>query len=171
MNRATMTWITLCLVVIGCGPSDTPTDSTKSPQDATTVGFLLDQEPDDAIAVGTARTLAKDGQEVTIVGIIGGSAKPFVEGLAAFTIVDEKVPYCADEEGCPTPWDYCCTQDQVKENLATVKLVNAEGLLVEKDAQEVLGVKELATVVVSGTAQRDAEGNLSIAATRVFVRP
>ncbi len=46
-------------------------------------------------------------------GRIGGSEKPFVDGLAAFTIVDLKVPYCADDEGCPTPWDYCCNQKDV----------------------------------------------------------
>jgi len=90
--------------------------------------------------------------------------------LAAFTIVDPKVPYCQPEEGCPTPWDYCCTQDQVKENIATVKIMDDSGQLVTGDARRVLGVKELSTVVVQGEAQRDDQGNLTIAASKVFVR-
>ncbi len=68
--------------------------------------YLVQNEPADAVPVGVARKQSENGQEVTLFGIIGGSSKPFVEGLAAFTIVDPKVPYCADEEGCPTPWDY-----------------------------------------------------------------
>jgi hypothetical protein len=112
-----------------------------------------------------------DGDAVTVVGTIGGSTEPFVDGLAAFTIVDPKVPYCAPEEGCPTPWDYCCTQDQVKDNIATIKIVDEQGSAVTADARQLLGVQELSTVVVKGTATRDDNGNLTVAATEVFVRP
>ena len=108
---------------------------------------------------------------MTLVGIIGGSSKPFVDGLAAFTIVDPKVPYCSADEGCPTPWDYCCTQDQVKGNIATVKIVDDTGKPVAVDARKMLNVKELSTVVVQGTARRDDQGNLTVAASQVFVRP
>ena len=38
------------------------------------------------------------------------------------------------------------------------------------DARELLNVKELATVVVLGKAQRDDDGNLTILATGVHVR-
>jgi hypothetical protein len=91
--------------------------------------------------------------------------------LAAFTIVDEKVPYCAPDEGCPTPWDYCCETDAVKDNIATIKIVNDAGKPVASDARELLNVKELSTVVVQGKAKRDDQGNLTVAATKVFVRP
>jgi hypothetical protein len=94
-----------------------------------------------------------------------------VDGLAAFTIVDTAVPYCAADEGCPTPWDYCCTQNQVKDNIATVKVVDDEGNPVADDARALLGVRELSTVVVKGKAQRDDQGNLTIAASEVYVRP
>jgi hypothetical protein len=91
--------------------------------------------------------------------------------LAAFTIVDPKVPYCADDEGCPTPWDYCCQSDAVRQNIATVKLVDSSGKPVMQGARELLPVKELSTVVVQGIAKRDEQGNLTIAAHHVFVRP
>jgi hypothetical protein len=133
-------------------------------------GYVVNEEPADAMPVGEARAAAENAESVTLVGRIGGSKEPFVDGLAAFTIVDPSVPHCATEEGCPTPWDYCCTQDQVRENIATVKVVDESGSPVVGDARELLGVNELAMVVVSGRASRDDQGNLSVAANEVFVR-
>ena len=133
--------------------------------------YLADVEPEGALPVGEARKSVMDAQAVTLIGVIGGSSKPFVDGLAAFTIVDAKVPFCLADEGCPTPWDYCCTQDQVKGNIATVKIVDDAGKPVAADARKILHVKELSTVVVQGTARRDDQGNLTVAASKVFVRP
>lgn len=172
----------LCLMMIGfgalaagCTPSEvaskTGTGST-TPAGSTTPGsqFVLDTEPDGALAVGEAREATQDGQDVTLVGLIGGSSEPFVDGLAAFTIVDAKVPYCALDEGCPTPWDYCCESDAVKDNIATIKIVDESGNPVAADARELLNVKELSTVVVKGKAKRDDQGNLTVASSEVFVR-
>ncbi len=120
--------------------------------------------------VGEARAKSENGQEVTLVGRIGGSSKPFVEGLAAFTIVDPKVPHCAKEEGCPTPWDYCCETDAVKETLPPSRLSTkpqARNKRCSRTAQR----KELSMVVVKGTAKRDDQGNLTVAANQVFVKP
>lgn len=157
----------LTMSMVGCGSSQTAQDSESTAVDSR---YVVQTEPDGAVAVGDARQSVKDDQAVTLVGTIGGSSRPFVDGIAAFTIVDAKVPYCAPEEGCPTPWDYCCTQDQVKENIATVKVVDESGKPVGKDARGLLGVKELSTVVVKGKASRDEQGNLTIAASEVFVR-
>ena len=152
--------------VNGCQQSRevTPTASTASST------FVLATEPAEALPVGTARESAKDGEEVIVLGLVGGSTKPFVEGLAAFTIVDPKVPYCADDEGCPTPWDYCCQTDDVQQNIATVKLVDSSGKPVIQEARELLPIKELSAVVVKGIAKRDDQGNLTIAARQVFIR-
>ncbi len=161
------------LVVFAGGCSDTDVVETPAGGDtpAASSVYLVDVEPAGALPVGEARKAAELDGVVTLVGTIGGSAEPFVDGLAAFTIVDQKVPYCAAEEGCPTPWDYCCTQDQVKDNIATVKIVDEGGNPVAEDAKKLLGVKELSTVVVQGAVQRDEAGNLTIAANKVFVRP
>lgn len=156
--------------VIGCGsePTTATTENSKPPADS--ANYKASTEPAGALPVGDARKSAKDEDKVVLVGRIGGSVKPFVDGIAAFTIVDPKVPYCAEEEGCPTPWDYCCEQNAVKENIATVKLVDADGKPVMQDARELLGVKELNMVVVQGVASRDEEGNLSVQADQVFVK-
>ncbi len=122
-----------------------------------------------ALPVGEARTNSKNGDQVTIVGLIGGSEKPFVSGLAAFSIVDPKVPYCAAAEGCPTPWDYCCEQGAVKDNIAFVKLVDDHGKVFAQDAKKLIAVKELTKVTVQGTASRDDAGNMTILANRVHI--
>lgn len=160
----------LLSLAVGCGDATVDADPAASAPPADSE-FVTQTEPADALPVGQARESVADGDAVTVVGTIGGSTEPFVEGLAAFTIVDPKVPYCAPEEGCPTPWDYCCTQDQVKDNIATIKIVDDQGSAVTADARQLLGVQELSTVVVKGTASRDDNGNLTVAATEVFVRP
>lgn len=161
----------LLAVVSGCQKNGDVASSGSPDLAVPSSAYVVDIEPTDAMPVGEAREKSEDGQEITLIGLIGGSTQPFVDGLAAFTIVDPKVPYCAADEGCPTPWDYCCHMDDVKENIATVKIVDASGSPVAQDARELLGVKELSTVVVKGTARRDEAGNLSIAASEVYVRP
>ena len=154
------------LGLVGCSSQEGTPQSADSESNA----YLTSSEPAGAMAVGEARESTKDDDEVVLVGRIGGSAEPFVDGIAAFTIVDLKVPHCSADEGCPTPWDYCCEQNQVKENIATVKVVDEQGKPVSKDARQLLGVEELATVVVHGQAQRDDEGNLAVLADQVFLK-
>src|SRR5690606_34707296 len=118
--------------------------------------------------VGVAAAKQATDESLTVVGRIGGSEKPFVDGIVAFTIVDEQVEPCSKEENCPTPWDYCCSQDKMKDNMATVKVVDDKGSAVPGNAKELLKVKELSKVVVQGKRQADAEGNLTILASKIY---
>lgn len=169
------TIIGLITFAIGCSPpasskSGAPAtggDSSKP----TGIEYIAATEPANAEPVGEARQNVKDGDAITLVGRIGGSAEPFVNGMAAFTIVDPEVAHCAPEEGCPTPWDYCCTQNEVKNNIATVKVVDDQGKPVGEDARQLLAVKELSLVIVTGQAKRDDQGNLTVLASKVFVKP
>lgn len=155
----------LVVVTLGCGgPQSSP------PAGPTANAVRAAEEPAGGVGVGEARTASKDGDEVVVVGRIGGSAKPFVSGLAAFTIVDVKVPHCGADEDCPTPWDYCCETNAVKDNIATIRLVGEDGKLLQGDAAQLLGTKELAVVVAKGKAIRGADGSLSVSARQVFVR-
>lgn len=173
MTQITKT-LTLMLLggcfALGCAGSEDPVadnkDGQNSQPDAT---YLMSDKPAEAEGVGAARQKVKDDEEVTLVGRIGGSPKPFVDGIAAFTIVDPKVKYCADDEGCPTPWDYCCNQNEVKDNIATIKVVNDSGQPVDKGAKQLLGVKELDQVIIKGKAKRDDQGNLTVLAQKVYV--
>ncbi|SFJ43321.1 hypothetical protein [Planctomicrobium piriforme] len=152
---------------IGCAPSPSAPAVTQTAPDAK---YMATSEPAGAVGVGAARETAKDEEDVVLVGRIGGSTKPFVDGVAAFTIVDPKVPYCSKEEGCKTPWDYCCEQNQVKNNIAMVRFVDGGQKTVTTDARQLLGVKELNVIVVHGKAKRDADGNLTVLADQVFVK-
>ncbi len=154
---------TLCL---GCAQQATET----TVQNSVDQSLLADQEPEHSLPVGEARQQVQDGDQVALLGHIGGSKEPFVDGLAAFTIVDPKVDYCQPDEQCPTPWDYCCKQNEVQDNIAMVKIVDQNDAVVAGDAKGLLGVKELSLVVVQGTAQRDDEGNLTLLANKVFIK-
>jgi hypothetical protein len=175
MNRFVKLWRVAVLVAgalaAGCGGG---TSTNKDRAGATGAKYLLTEEPAGAKEVTDARKEAKDGDEVVVVGRIGGDVKPWVEGRAAFWIVDSSLKSCKETEGdnCPTPWDYCCTpkEDLVKV-MATVKVVDAKGETVQTDARELLGVSELQTVVVRGRAKRDEQGNLTVLATGVYPRP
>ncbi len=164
---------TLTVTAGGCGkssgPANAPAWSTSAR--AATSKALLAAEPPDAKPVGDVRASAKDADDVTILGRIGGDANPWVDGRAAFTIVDPKLEPCKPDEGCPTPWDYCCSTDQLPANRALIKVVDGSGIVVEEDARKLLGVKELQTVVVRGKAKRDDAGNLTVLATGVYLVP
>ncbi|GAB5402397.1 MAG: hypothetical protein Aurels2KO_06280 [Aureliella sp.] len=166
---------TLPCVLLGC-TSDTTTSmenaSTTSVSDIDGAPFLLAAEPEAAQNVIQAREVAGDGDEVVVVGRIGGSANPWIDGRAAFSIVDGSLKACTDIPGdnCPKPWDYCCETSKLPGATALVKVVDKNGDIVKADAKTLLNVKELSTVVVQGKAQRDEAGNLTVLATGVFVK-
>ena len=154
----------------GCGGA-TPKPLTS---DASADGkaYLLASEPADAKGVKDTRAAAKDAEEVTLVGRIGGDEKPWVEGQAAFLIVDTSLKPCNERPGddCPIPWDYCCDAGELPTSKAMIKIVDAAGKTIATDARKLLGVKELQTVVVHGKAKRDDAGNLTVLADKIFVR-
>ena len=163
--------------LIGCSsqPSTAPVELASPPnRTASAAGakYRLDAEPAGARNVADVRAGAADGEKVVVVGRIGGDVNPWVEGRAAFTIVDLSLQACSDIPGdsCPTPWDYCCEADLPKATLL-VSIRDSGGRLVKTDARELLGVSELDTVVVQGNAQRDSDGNVSIVARKVYVAP
>ena len=96
---------------------------------------------------------------------------PWIQDLAAFSIVDPALKACSDNPGdaCKTPWDYCCEPD-LAAGTALVKVISDDGKPVKIDARKLLNVKELSTVVVKGRAERDNAGNLTVLATGVFVK-
>jgi hypothetical protein len=153
-------------MIAGCGrPQGGPGAMTSDSP------YRLKLEPSGATDVLAVKETAKDSDEVTIVGRIGGDAKPWVDGIAAFTVVDLSLKPCDEKEGCETPWDYCCDVDATNKGKAMIKVVDKSGNPVTTDARQLLAVKELNTVVVRGKAKRDDAGNLTVLAEGVFVRP
>jgi hypothetical protein len=170
MNRLSLFVLGLTSVVMaGCGgaPKDQPV--ALAPEAAK---YLLTAEPADAKSVQATRKDSKDGDDITLVGRIGGSESPFVSGRASFTIVDTKLVPCSERPGdsCPTPWDYCCDAADLPTSTAAIKIVDDSGATLPVDAKTGFGLKELQTIVVKGKAKRDEAGNLSVLASGIFVK-
>jgi hypothetical protein len=162
--------LTVGLLASGCGRSPTATGgSAQSDEAAAGTAYRLQTEPAGAKDVRAARSSVKDGDEVVVVGRVGGEKTPWVEGLAAFMIVDNSLKPCVD--GCAEPWDYCCDTDLLPASKAMVKIVDDQGQIVQSDSRKLLGIKELQTVVARGKVQKDEAGNLTVMASGIFVRP
>lgn len=194
MNWKVLAMMLLVAVgVIGCSDSSTTSQTAQenhqdhdhadhdgkpgvivAPVDPSAEGekFVLPEEPGEVQTVIDVRQSAKDGDEVVLVGKIGGSENPWIEGRAIFTLVDESLKSCDQIPGdnCPAPWDYCCATDKLRDASALIKFVDEHGQPVKTDARELLGVRELTQVVVKGKAKRDDAGNLTVLASGVFVK-
>lgn len=146
---------------------------TKTPSVAVDSSkYLLTSEPEGAQDVIAVRESAQDQDEVVVVGRIGGSENPWIDGRTAFTIVDPSLQACSDIPGdqCEKPWDYCCATDKLPGATALIKVVDENGDLIKADAREALKLTELQTVVVKGKASRDENGNLTVLANSLYVR-
>ena len=159
----------LAVVLAGCGSPERGTSVRDSSSDGSK--YLLSSEPPGAQDVKAVLESAQDGDDVTVVGRIGGDENPWIDGLAAFNIADLSLKACNETEGdnCPKPWDYCC-EPELAANRTLVKIVDDGGSVVAGGAKELLQLEELQTVVVQGKASRDDAGNVSVLATGVFVR-
>lgn len=133
--------------------------------------YLLSVEPAKVQDVVAVRDKSKNGDDVAVVGRIGGRVVPWIKGAAAFSIVDVGLTACNErpEDTCPTPWDFCCEADLPKKTML-VTFVDSGGKLVRQDARELLSLKELQTVVIQGKVKRDVSGNVSLVASKIFVR-
>lgn len=161
--------VTSLSLFAGCnssGPTPTAVPATAPSK------HVLSEAPADAKSVIEAKKSAVDGEEVTVVGRIGGSVTPFVAGRPTFTLVDTSLVPCNERAGdsCKTPWDYCCDTDQLPKAMVVVKIVDDSGAPVALDAKKDLGMKELQTIIVHGKAKRDDSGNLSILTPAVFIK-
>jgi hypothetical protein len=133
--------------------------------------YLLKEEPEEPADVIAFRKEAKDKKDAVVIGRIGGRSNPWVKNAAAFSIVDRSLKPCNEREGdsCTKPWDYCCESDLPKATVL-VMMVDENGKVVREDARKLLSVKELQTVVVQGKAKRDKAGNVTVLASKLYVR-
>lgn len=100
---------------------------------------------------------------MVLIGRIGGASKPWVEGRAAFAVVDTSIELCKG--------GVCaCCKDKVCNATALVKVIDEYGHAIRTDARRLLNVKENELVVVAGKTKRDDAGNLTILASGVYIR-
>lgn len=146
-------------------------NSGGSPSSTVSASWMLASAPADAVHVASAKTSAQPGDTIALRGKIGGRLEPMSSGSPVFTIVDLAVKDCNQkmDDGCPTPWDYCCTPPEVLTvNSATVQLVDAQGNSSPTDPIAG-GLKPLDDVIVVGTVgPRPSEQVLTVKATGVY---
>jgi hypothetical protein len=169
--------IVLLAAAMGCGVSVTDTlkrggtgGTEKSDPSAVAEAskLLLREEPAGAKGVAEVRAKAKTGDEVVMIGRVGGREKPFTKGRAQFLLVDSKLKPATE---CECPWDYCSTEpDILVASRASVKFVDAKGATLTAEAKEAFGIKELSTVVIKGKVVRDDAGNLIVVGSKRFVK-
>lgn len=168
-------WVTVALIS-GCG--DAPAVQSRTAASETQIDgarYMLAEEPDDAIGVIEARQSASDGAPLTVVGRIGGTSSPWVDGRAAFTMLDASLVLVAEgtdagdaEDGQFCTGD-CCASERAHATML-VKILGDNGRVLEVDSRDLLGIAENDMVVVSGKAKKDKNGNVTLVADAVFVR-
>lgn len=156
---------------IGCGSSS---DTTTAVVGLAVGGqrYLLTDEPNGAIGVIAAREDAENGDSLVMFGRVGGSKDPWIDGRAAFTMLDASVTVVNDGEksaGDDICLADCCASDRVA-CTALVKVVDETGSLVPIDSRQLLGLNDSDLIVVEGVASRDESGNFVMLADGVYVR-
>jgi hypothetical protein len=162
-------------VALSCGCGGGPDASRRAATASTQINgarYKLAEEPDDALGVIEARESAIDGAPLTVVGRIGGTVSPWVNGRAAFTLLDASLVVVAEgadnEEGEICTGD-CCAAERAHATML-VKIVDDHGRVLKVDSRELLGIAENDMVVACGKAKKDKNGNLALIADAVFVR-
>lgn len=161
--------LALVFVVAACSTESAPAPSSKG---GALEPFFAQQAEPGSVDVLAARASAKAGSEL----VLKGRVKDFVGGLAAFTLIDPSLRACSDEgdpmqDSCETPWDYCCIPGkEVAAACATVEFRDAAGVL-KQPIEGFHGLAHLDTVIVRGTAELDATGNLTLVAKSFSFTP
>jgi len=178
MNRNPIATVAASLALLsgslmGCGDGGTPARQA-SPAGPLPQGLVVRGKAE-GTHVAAAKAAARQGEEIVLVGRIGGSEEPFVKGRAVFTIVDPSLKSCADMDDpdhCKTPWDYCCEdRDAMKRGSATIEIAGPDGRPLPVDLRGTADLVPLATVAVTGTVvERNDAGLLVVRAKRIEVR-
>ncbi len=166
----TLVLVAFALTITGCDENPQSTTTTAPPDAGTRTSWKLDAMPGGAIAVAQAKAGAKEGDQITIEGRIGGRSEPITASSGLFVIMDPSIPSCADnpEDGCAKPWDYCCeTPETISANAATIQLRDAEGKPITLADGDLTPLNRVA--VVGTVAPRPNSDTLVVYATGLYV--
>jgi len=162
------------LALASCGKNETSQVNAPSPgQDsAASAQILLAEAPAALVSVGKARQEAQPGQEITLIGKVGGTLNPIAESYATFVLADQTVYFCDEmpNDTCETPWDACC-EDPAKlaANRASVVFLNEQGQPLPLDLSQTAQLQKLALVSVTGiVAPTSSPENLIVHANGLY---
>jgi hypothetical protein len=164
----------LSIAGAGCGSSSSASVDTNAVTPVSFDGskYVLAEEPDGAVGVIAARETAQDGEPIVVVGRIGGATNPWIEGRAAFMLLDASMVIVADgTDGADGEicMDDCCATERLT-STTLVKVVDGGGQVLTVDTRQLLGVAANDMVVVRGTVSKDESGNFVVLADGVHVR-
>lgn len=159
-----LSFVLACLsfaVVAGCGGGGDAPRSVAPSAAPELAKLALATKPAGAVSVLDAR---KGGAADS--RVVSGRIANVVSGFAVFTLMDSSLPYCGEknkEDGCKTPWDYCCeSSDTRTANSLLVEVRDAKG----KPIAGSLGdLRLLDAVTVVGKLTKDEHGNHVLLAT------
>ncbi len=156
----------------GNGDTGTPNGDKVALPD----GLFLDTKPTDkATPVKDIKQSAKEGDEVVMRVVVGGREEPFVSQRAIMTVVSAEMKNQCKLPGdhCETPWDYCCEAPaELKANMATIQIVDADGLPLKIDLSDDARIKPASVVTVVGkVGPRPDREALVVTATGLYVEP
>jgi hypothetical protein len=166
----------LCFALLaasGCGKSDDAGAEGAVADTSLPASLFLAEAPVDVAPISMLKDTVEEGDTVTIRAVVGGAKKAFVAGRAVMTVIDVAVvnPCTADDDHCPTPWDYCCTPPEERLlHMASVQIVDAENRPLAVDLSTIEQVKPLSTLIIQGTVgPRPDQASLVIHAQGIFV--
>jgi len=134
--------------------------------------YALVDEPDGAIGVIEARQSSKDGEPIVLVGRVGGATNPWIEGRAAFTMLDASKSVVAtgkEASGNEICMGDCCAQERAA-CTALVTVVDVNGQVLPVDSRQLFRIAENDMLLVRGKVKKDETGNFTVIADGVFVR-
>lgn len=169
MTRRLRTALALPAAIIALGlPACERIDDQAS---AAPASWVLTTQPASAIAITNAKTDAKEGDTVTLRGIIGGAMEPISDESSVFRVIDTGLENAcvAEDDHCATPWDYCCAMpEDIKANSATVVIVDESGQTIDQ-SPSTQGFEPLDEVIVVGTVgPRPSPDVLTVRATGIY---
>ena len=137
--------------------------------------LLLSARPEGAKPLTQVKASAKVGDEVVFEARIGGRVKPWVEGRAVMVVIDPALVACSEmdmDDGCKTPWDYCCeSTETLTTNTATVQVSGTGGRPLPLGLEGHGGLKALDRIVVAGVVTVKDEGAFAVEARGIFRQP
>ena len=98
-------WLT---IFASCGGDAVTAPDDRS--DAAGAAFALSADPGEAVSVIDVK---RSGPSDAVV-IVQGRVQERTKGFGILKLMDTALHYCRAENGCPTPWDYCCDTREVR---------------------------------------------------------
>lgn len=165
----------LSLVCVGCSQ---PSGIAPAELAALRARFALSEEPAGVLPVLAAvdemqanQSKTSSQEEIVVLGRIGGVKNPCDAARAVFVMTDPTADIVGNSEHDGSCDCHFCQKAKAEiPRLAIVELVDEQGHAYPYSAQQLADLAPDQMVVVRGRAKLDALGNLSVAASGVYVR-